>query len=327
MRTRCPVCGKTFIVSCSRCGCEEFVTGNFTFEVDNSMEYHIVPGAPMYRYETRFGTFCTNCESEVGNYTHKRCYGCEAEAMRIEEQKRQEREAAIKAAEERKREATMKVTQECIRLEQEEKKGLELARKGDVYYQLWLGLNPPRMPSRRSTKQEDNASYWFALAIKQGDEALFEGLEKIYRLGKKGDDLICLREIGQLFYEGNGVPRDYAVAAKWFKRAAINPSNAPELKMDKVSQRKLALLYCEGKGLPKDYEAAITLFDCARRETNVGGKDILSEYMYRMLKETDSCYKERRREAMEKLRMKTSKGALFVDREDAKRCYKIAKRL
>ncbi|MBI1956368.1 MAG: sel1 repeat family protein [Acidobacteria bacterium] len=51
-----------------------------------------------------------------------------------------------------------------------------------------------------------------------------------------------------MYYKGEGVPQDYAVAAKWFRKAAEggNP----------WSQAKLGALYYEGKGVPQDYVQA-----------------------------------------------------------------------
>lgn len=62
-------------------------------------------------------------------------------------------------------------------------------------------------------------------------------------------------QIGVLHYRGEGVPPDFAEAAKWFRRAAERG--------DADAQFNLGLLYLDGKGLPKDFVRALMWFDLA----------------------------------------------------------------
>ena len=48
-----------------------------------------------------------------------------------------------------------------------------------------------------------------------------------------------------MYYEGEGVPQDYAEAIKWFRKAAEQGLAA--------AQFTLALMYATGQGVPQDY--------------------------------------------------------------------------
>ena len=52
--------------------------------------------------------------------------------------------------------------------------------------------------------------------------------------------------------EGKGMPQDYAEAAKWFRRLAEQGSDA--------GQYELGVMYYEGKGVPQDYAEAAKWF-------------------------------------------------------------------
>ncbi len=75
-----------------------------------------------------------------------------------------------------------------------------------------------------------------------------------------GDDIAALRakaeagdpkaqnNLGVLYANGQGVPKDYAKAAHWYRLAA-NQGNA-------FAQYDLGVLYATGQGVPKDYGKA-----------------------------------------------------------------------
>lgn len=56
--------------------------------------------------------------------------------------------------------------------------------------------------------------------------------------------------LARAYYEGKGVPRDYAQAAKWFLKAA-NQGLAQ-------SQHQLAIMYGRGEGVDRDHVKAVT---------------------------------------------------------------------
>ena len=52
-------------------------------------------------------------------------------------------------------------------------------------------------------------------------------------------------KLGQKYYKGEGVPRDYKKAFEWYEKSAeIN---------DKKAQYKLALMYYKGQGTKQNY--------------------------------------------------------------------------
>jgi hypothetical protein len=55
-----------------------------------------------------------------------------------------------------------------------------------------------------------------------------------------------------LYYDGQGVPQDYAQAAAWHRKAAEQG--------DAVAQGSLGLMYVGGQGVPQDYAQAATWF-------------------------------------------------------------------
>ena len=70
----------------------------------------------------------------------------------------------------------------------------------------------------------------------------------LYNVAAEAGDLEAQRELGELYYEGSFVDRNYHLALKWFHKAA-NAGDAP-------SQRYLGAMYFIGRGLAKDKQAA-----------------------------------------------------------------------
>ena len=68
--------------------------------------------------------------------------------------------------------------------------------------------------------------------------------------------------LGELYRQGQGIPRDTKEAANWFSLAADNG--------DREAQFALGLLYAQGEGVEKDLEKAKALFEQA---ANNGQKD------------------------------------------------------
>ena len=84
---------------------------------------------------------------------------------------------------------------------------------------------------------------------------------------KRGDYATALREwrplaeqgftaaqfnLGQLYANGQGVPRDYVQARQWWEKAAAQG--------DASAQVNLGVLYENGQGVPKDYKTAVYWF-------------------------------------------------------------------
>jgi len=52
-------------------------------------------------------------------------------------------------------------------------------------------------------------------------------------------------DLATMYHNGEGVPQNYAEAAKWYKKAAEQG--------DEISQHNLARMYLRGEGVPQDY--------------------------------------------------------------------------
>src|SRR4029079_13526145 len=61
--------------------------------------------------------------------------------------------------------------------------------------------------------------------------------------------------LGLMYYEGRGVPQDYAEALKWFRLAAAQG--------DALAQHNLGLMYAKGYGVPQNHIEAHKWFTLA----------------------------------------------------------------
>jgi hypothetical protein len=74
-----------------------------------------------------------------------------------------------------------------------------------------------------------------------------------------------------MYYEGQGVPQDYAEAARWYRKGADQG--------DAMAEEGLGFLYTEGKGVPLDYSEAIGWYRKAADQGNAKAEYDLG-YMY-----------------------------------------------
>ena len=75
-------------------------------------------------------------------------------------------------------------------------------------------------------------------------------LDKLVMLAEHNDNAIAQNTLGTLYYQGVSVPRDYALAVKWFTRAADHGLAE--------AQHNLGILYSKGLGVKRDYRQAAT---------------------------------------------------------------------
>ena len=73
------------------------------------------------------------------------------------------------------------------------------------------------------------------------------------------------------------VPRDYARAAQWFRRAAEQG--------EPFAQWRLGVMYLNGHGVPQDYSQAARWFRCAAEQGDAHGQRWLT-YLYSWAKAT-----------------------------------------
>lgn len=78
-----------------------------------------------------------------------------------------------------------------------------------------------------------------------------ESIQNLFAQASAGDP-VAQRNLGAAYAAGNGVPQDYASAAKWFRKAADQN--------DADAQLRLGLSYLEGKGVTKDSDEAVKWF-------------------------------------------------------------------
>ena len=75
-------------------------------------------------------------------------------------------------------------------------------------------------------------------------------------------------ELGYIYYNGKGVPKDYAESAKWYRKAADQG--------DAATQSILGDMYYNGYGVPKDLVQAHAWFNIAGANGDEGGKKSLA---------------------------------------------------
>jgi TPR repeat protein len=97
---------------------------------------------------------------------------------------------------------------------------------------------------------------------------LFEpSVENFIKAAEKGDAHAQL-ELGEMYYEGKEVIKDYDIAYKWYKKAADQG--------DADAQYKLGCFYCDGIGpCVKDYKEAVQWFKKSAEQGNLASQVFL----------------------------------------------------
>lgn len=100
-----------------------------------------------------------------------------------------------------------------------------------------------------------------------------------YRRAAAHSNAMAESTLGDIYYYGRGVPQDYVVAAQWWQRAADQGIA--------VAQLNLGVIYANGDGVPKDYVkshlysnlAAAHLPPGQDRDIAVKNREIVSKLM------------------------------------------------
>ena len=92
------------------------------------------------------------------------------------------------------------------------------------------------------------------------------------RKGAECEDAQAQFALGLMYYKGEGVPQDYAAAAKWFRRAAEQG--------DAVAQNNLGVMYHEGKGVARDDAAAVKWYRLAAEQGDADAQFNLGQAAY-----------------------------------------------
>jgi TPR repeat protein len=72
--------------------------------------------------------------------------------------------------------------------------------------------------------------------------------------------------IAQMYEDGDGVPQNYAQAARWYKKAA---EHVPDRGGAGVARSGLGFLYMDGHGVSQDYVAAYMYFALSNSKKNM----------------------------------------------------------
>ena len=83
-----------------------------------------------------------------------------------------------------------------------------------------------------------------------------------YRIAADQGDADAQYNLGTMYRDGEGVPRDYAEALKWFRKAAVQG--------DARAQASLGIMYTIGSGVPQDYVLALMWSNLAASQENEG---------------------------------------------------------
>ena len=145
-------------------------------------------------------------------------------------------------------------------IEEDEEEGLKWLRKsseqGNADAQLILGRHYNCDDENNNTEE---ALKWYSKAAEQGNE------EAVVEYGN------LLNKLGDIYYNGSGVERDYFKATEYFRKAA-------ELG-NKVAQYNLGIVYYNGHGVEKSHNMAAVFFTAAAKQGYIHAQGNLG-YMY-----------------------------------------------
>ena len=116
---------------------------------------------------------------------------------------------------------------------------------------------------------------------------LIAGIDEVVAAYNKQDYATALRELqplanngdafaqsglGEMYYNGKGVPQDYKEAMKWYRLAADQG--------DADAQFNVGVMYDNGQGVPQDYKEAVKLYRLAADQGNPGAQSNLGTMYY-----------------------------------------------
>ncbi len=104
----------------------------------------------------------------------------------------------------------------------------------------------------------------------EGKAQAEKGMEELKLAAEQGDAEAQFR-LGQMYYEGEGVPQDNAEAFKWYRMVAEQG--------DASAQYRLGWMYHSGKGVPQDYAEAVRWYRTAAEQGHANAQFILG-FMY-----------------------------------------------
>ena len=152
---------------------------------------------------------------------------------------------------------------------------------GEFLYAKKLTTTTPEgdLSSATSVWSADFEKGWDA--YEKGDYAT--ALREWEPLAEQGD-VSAQYNLGLMYHSGEGVPKDYKTAHKWFSFAAAEQGDA-------VAQYNLGQMYRNGQGVPRDYSTAFKWYSLAAEQGYVlaqgnlgalyaGGAGVLQDNVY-----------------------------------------------
>lgn len=106
-----------------------------------------------------------------------------------------------------------------------------------------------------------------AIPILVDVEDVGEGESSVRAPQSVQDSPAALANLGLQYYNGQGVPQDYATARQWWEKAAAQG--------DVSAQYNLGVLYAEGQGVPQDYVQARQWYEKAAAQGNASAQNNL----------------------------------------------------
>jgi len=130
------------------------------------------------------------------------------------------------------------------------------------------------------------AALWYRKAAEQGNSVAQDALGDLYYNGQgvpqdytqaalwyrkaaEQGNSVAQDALGDLYYNGQGVPQDYTQAALWYRKAAEQG--------DAEAQDALGDLYNNGRGVPRDYAEAYFWYDLAAAGENASDEEDASD--------------------------------------------------
>jgi TPR repeat protein len=131
------------------------------------------------------------------------------------------------------------------------------------------------------------AEYQLGLMYRDGHGAPRNGIEAVKWLRKAADSgsIAAITNLGRIYELGQGVPQNYAEAVKWFRKAAERKSD--------WAMMTLGRMYESGRGVPQNFPEAIRWFRTAADQGNAGAQNKLG-IMYQQGRGVPQSYADAR---------------------------------
>jgi hypothetical protein len=136
-------------------------------------------------------------------------------------------------------------------------------------YENGIGVKQNKAEARKRYRKlaslGDGEARWRAARLAAADQDYAEALQLYNRSIRDGDQR-ALVELGQMYEQGRGVPKDVRRAVELYERAA---------EQSRWARAKLGVLYLEGNEIPKDYEKARRWLQRAAADGNPAARNNL----------------------------------------------------